>query len=75
MPSQHESEVVPSGREAFFMRALYGCARCHEDGHTDIFFEPLTHPIEVAGTTFTHWALCPNNGEPILLTFEGGSDV
>ena len=49
----------------------HGCARCGGDGHPNMTFLPLTHPVEInAETIFTHWALCPTNGEPILmLTF------
>lgn len=50
---------------------LTGCARCHGEGHPQITFQPLTHPFTaepgVAAYTFTHWAPCPANGEPILL--------
>lgn len=50
---------------------LHGCARCHGDGHTGLTFKPLTHPMEaepgVEAYTFTHWAMCPSNGEPILM--------
>jgi hypothetical protein len=45
-----------------------GCARCHGDGHKQITFKRLTHPlVEEGGLQLTHWAPCPTNGEPILL--------
>lgn len=51
--------------------SIKGCARCHGDGHEDLVFQPLTHPFTaepgVSAYTFTHWAPCPTNGEPILL--------
>jgi len=37
------------------------CARCGED-HEGVVFIPLTRPSD----EFTHWAACPNNGEPIM---------
>ena len=49
---------------------LNGCARCHGEGHKAITFEPLVYPVELGGEeSFTHWALCPVNGEPILLRY------
>jgi hypothetical protein len=50
---------------------LNGCARCHGNGHQGLIFQPLTHPIEMDLTRrLTHWALCPTNGEPILLRMQ-----
>lgn len=52
-----------------FVNSITGCARCGGDGHEDIRWEPLTFPVEdTDGTQWTHWAPCPTNGEPILLT-------
>ena len=46
-----------------------GCARCHGLEHSALTFSSFTHPVQdLDGTTWTHWALCPTNGEPILLT-------
>ena len=55
------------------------CARCQKE-HKELSFNKLTHPIigeNQTGTMdlyagprpvlFTHWALCPENGEPILM--------
>ena len=42
---------------------MQGCARCQGEGHDNIHFNKFTHPIG----DFTHWALCPTNGEPILM--------
>lgn len=45
-----------------------GCARCEGDGHPGLGFSLLTHPVVVnEQVTFTYWAPCPTNGEPILL--------
>lgn len=55
-------------REAMFTSSITGCARCDGDGHADITWQPLTFPIEDSdGSLWTHWALCPRNGEPILM--------
>lgn len=50
---------------------LVGCARCHGDGHPGLQFKPLTHPVEHHDDVIgTHFALCPTNGEPILMRTE-----
>ena len=59
MPALQEADVTPPVTIA----RLRGCARCHSE-HEDIAFEPLQHPIG----QYTHWAPCPTNGQPILLT-------
>lgn len=47
---------------------LVGCARCHGEGHDDITFKPLKHPVSQDGKVrYTHWAPCPTTGEPILM--------
>lgn len=52
---------------------LNGCARCHGDGHKQLEFRRLTHPMVPLGAppdkALTHWALCPTNGEPILMLY------
>lgn len=49
-----------------------GCARCHGEGHKKITFKKFTHPLANLsapdGVLPTHWALCPTNGEPILMS-------
>jgi hypothetical protein len=46
---------------------LNGCARCRGE-HPKLEFKPLTYPITtLSDNSITHWALCPTNGEPILL--------
>ena len=45
-----------------------GCARCHGNGHKGLLFFELTFPVvDADGTTWTHWAPCPKNGEPVLM--------
>ena len=55
---------------------LVGCARCLGEGHEGLIFQPLTHPVEfdleLMQENFTHWALCPTNGEPILMSVTKG---
>lgn len=49
---------------------IVGCARCRADGHKQLEFHRFTRPVEVAGSgesPYTHWAICPTTGEPILL--------
>jgi hypothetical protein len=49
---------------------LHGCARCRGEGHKALVFLPLEHPVEVDDVeVFSHWAICPTNGEPILMGY------
>jgi hypothetical protein len=50
-----------------FVQSITGCARCDGDGHADVTWLPLTHPIEDSDGVWTHWAPCPTNGQPILM--------
>jgi len=43
---------------------LTHCARCDQT-HFDLIFKPFTRPCEA----YTHFAICPVTGEPILLQF------
>lgn len=57
-----------------------GCARCRGAGHPNLTFLPLTRPFELSvdgvEIIFSHWAPCPTNGEPILLTWlDSAEDV
>lgn len=53
---------------------LVGCARCRGDGHSALTFEPLAYPVECeGGASFTHWAACPTNGQPILMAMTEGN--
>lgn len=43
------------------------CARCGND-HVDIVFRQFTSPVMSSDDIeFSHYALCPTNGEPILM--------
>lgn len=60
--------------EVMLLKRLLHCARCGSD-HDNIYFWPLTHPIEdTDGTVWTMWAPCPTNGEPILLKLEANHE-
>lgn len=61
-------EVATTEERLVFTLSIEGCARCLGDGHDDLEFRKLTHPVTAGGYRFTHWATCPENGEPILLT-------
>jgi len=52
-----------------FRQGIVGCARCHGEGHEDLWWEPLTYPAEFGAARFTHWAPCPTNGQPILMCY------
>lgn len=56
-------------QDGALIKTIVGCARCYGDGHTDLFFRELTHPVQIGDGlgSLTHWAPCPTNGEPILL--------
>ncbi len=48
---------------------IVNCARCGSN-HDDLDFaelEVLFAPPEANGKTWTHWAPCPTNGQPIML--------
>ncbi len=45
---------------------LANCARCGFDHDKPITFKMLKRPMG----DFTHWAPCPNNGDPIILKIE-----
>lgn len=50
--------------------AVRGCARCGGD-HDKVLFRRLSRgPIKTETGQRTHWAECPVNGEPILLSVE-----
>ena len=57
-----------------FRQSIVGCARCRGDGHEDVWWMPLTHSVELGGMNFTHWAPCPTNGQPILMTTHAEPD-
>lgn len=68
--STHVKPMDPFGTGVPLRVDLVGCARCHGPGHHGLDFVKLRRPIEAQGCEdedLTHWALCPNTGEPILL--------
>ncbi len=46
---------------------VVNCARC-EENHTNLSFSRFTNAPKKS--LYTHWALCPTNGEPILMWIE-----
>lgn len=50
------------------------CARCGAR-HQKVMFRNLSRPFEAEEGSWTHWAQCPTNGEPILFKFEDGGGV
>lgn len=64
---RHETTTSP----APLVFSITGCARCGCDGHDDVMWQPLAYPFDPCSTepegAFTHWAPCPNNGEPIMM--------
>ena len=47
---------------------ITSCARCGND-HEGIIYRKLTNPMLAGGVILTHWALCPELGEPIMMYF------
>jgi hypothetical protein len=43
-----------------------GCARCGQE-HRNIEAKQFEDPPKIGGVTFTHWVMCPNSQDPILL--------
>lgn len=61
----YDDEYLHIG-EPFTTDVLHHCARCSMD-HNDMHWLPLDHHIDDSdGTKWTHWALCPANGQPIF---------
>jgi hypothetical protein len=50
------------------VQTITGCARCHGEGHEELRFRKLrySHPGGDHPVQWTHWAICPATGEPIL---------
>ena len=61
-------------RERKFFPVLHGCARCGED-HANVTFQVLERPVlDVLGKElYSHFALCPTTGAPIMLMHHAGS--
>lgn len=45
------------------------CARCGSD-HTNLKFFKFNHPVKDEAGSWTHWAICPNLNEPVLMRYE-----
>lgn len=50
----------------YIVTTVRNCARC-KGTHKDLRFKRLSHPLEF-DKSFTHWAHCPSNHEPVLLS-------
>ena len=46
------------------------CPRCQKSMHEFLTRFKFKTPTELGGEVYTHWAICPNENEPILMTFE-----
>ncbi len=65
---------------------VHGCARCGKDHAAPVAFWKLTHPVWMptmsvqGGCTAsvlvaTHFGYCPENGEPIMMVSDAGTDT
>lgn len=54
--------------EIAFTLSIEDCARCRGDGHEDLEFHAFLFPVRVEEYVFSHWTICPETGDPILLT-------
>lgn len=43
-----------------------GCSRCGGE-HREVKFLPFVKPPSYLGLTWTHWAICPETGDPVML--------
>lgn len=66
---------APEKSGSVTVKLLSGCARCHGD-HPNLTYFKLRNPVvEDSGAVLTHYAPCPETGEPILMLItEGESD-
>jgi len=48
------------------VQGIKNCARCQQE-HTDMKFSPFNIPIRLGNRRYTHWTICPNTKEPIIL--------
>jgi hypothetical protein len=49
---------------------IKSCTRCHKS-HDELEFHEFNTPVyEGDSLIWTHWAMCPDNYEPILLLVE-----
>lgn len=57
------------------LKELKGCARCDED-HINLEMYPFSkHPIEDKDGIWTHYVICPNTNEPVLVMFINRKDL
>lgn len=50
-----------------YISDIDGCARCGQN-HDHLEFSRFRDPVQVGlGAKLTHWAPCPETGEPILM--------
>lgn len=56
-----------------FLKKIIHCARCGGD-HENVDTKPFAQPFRLGVDTWTHWAPCPTNGDPILVTGEASSE-
>lgn len=53
---------------AQIIKSIVGCARCGGEGHKNLKFKKLKNPVQATQTfQLTHWAMCPETNEPILM--------
>ena len=55
------------------LKKIIHCARCGGD-HENVDTKPFAKPFRLGVDTWTHWAPCPTNGEPILVTGEASPE-
>lgn len=51
------------------VKLLVGCPRCGKN-HVEVTYNKLTQPCN----KYTHWAMCPENSQPILLEITDDTD-
>lgn len=51
------------------VRSVRNCARCGAD-HSRMTFTKLRTPGQPPHPRWTHWAVCPATGEPIMMTIQ-----
>jgi hypothetical protein len=64
---QYEDATDDDRGADFVTVDVVGCARCDNGRHPALTFRRLTRPVRCGSQTMQYWALCPTNGEPILM--------
>ena len=59
MPGYQGADAV---KLAFKATKVDDCPRCHK-AHSSLEFWELTFPSDL----WTHWAICPETGEPVMM--------